>query len=169
MSGERKALCSRVRIKFLEASSPSSLSTGSRKSYGRPYCLVFPVRKLLNHLQPSRKDSAEEQPILIGSTEKTSHLSANDRPLILYRPLSSRLKFSFSFCLLKLEPRDQLDGGNTFLDMYCSVSPQGGAPRSDTGGCRPPVSLLPPPVDAASLQTYPGELDQVAPTFLRSP
>ena len=67
------------------------------------------MRKLLNHLQPKRKDGTEEQPILIGSTEP-SHLNANDRPFILNRPLSSSLKPSFS-CLLEFEPRDHLDGG----------------------------------------------------------
>ena len=55
------------------------------------------------------------------------------------------------------------------LNMYCWVSPPGGAPRSDTGGCWPPASLLPPSVDVASLQTYPKELDQRTPAFWRWP
>lgn len=122
------------------------------------------MRKLLNHLQQKRKDGTEEQPILIGSTEP-SHLNSNDRLFILNRPLSSSLKPSFS-CLLEFEPRDHLDGGGKkkpSLNIYCSVSPRGGAPRSDTGGCRPLDSLLPPSMDAAPLQIYPEEVEQVAP------
>lgn len=103
---------------------------------------------MLNHLQPKRKDSTEDWPAFRGSTEKTSHCSASNCPFVLNRCLSSCLKSLFSFCLLEFEPPDHLDGGKTSLNLYCSVSPRGGAPRSDTGNYQPPAPLLPPPVDA---------------------
>lgn len=104
--------------------------------------------KLLNHLQPKRKDSTEDWPAFIGSTEKTSHCNASNCLFILNRCLSSCLKSVFSFCLLEFEPQDHQDVGKTSLNMYCLVSPRGGAPRSDTGNHQPPAPLLPPPVDA---------------------
>lgn len=104
--------------------------------------------KLLNHLQPKRKDSTEDWPAFIGSTKKTSHCNASNCLFILNRCLSSCLKSVFSFCLLEFEPQDHQDVGKTSLNMYCLVSPRGGAPRSDTGNHQPPAPLLPPPVDA---------------------
>lgn len=152
MGGERKVLCSRVRLKFLKPLAQAHFPPVQKRAVARHF-LFFAVRKLLNHLQPKRKDSTEEQPPLIGSIE-TSCLNANGRPFTSNKPLSSSFKSSFSSCLLEFEPQDHLHGGKTTLNMYCSVSPRGGAPRSDTGGCWPPALGLPPPVDAVSLQTY---------------
>lgn len=78
------------------------------ESYSKPYFLLFTMRKLLHHLQPKKKDSPEEQPVLIGSTEKISYQNAHNHPFILNRTLRSHLKFSFS---LGLQPQGHQDGG----------------------------------------------------------
>lgn len=103
---------------------------------------------MLNHLQPKRKDSTEDWPAFIESIEKTSHCNSSSFSFVLNGCLSSFLKSLFSFCLLIFEPLDHLNGGKTSLNMYCLVSPRGGAPRSDTGNYQPPAPLLPSPVDA---------------------
>lgn len=67
----------------------------AEESYSEPHFLFFAMRKWLHHFQPKKKDSPEEQPVLIRSTEKTSHHDAHKRPFILNRPLSSHLNSHF--------------------------------------------------------------------------
>lgn len=130
----------------------------AEENFSKPYFLFFAMRKLLHRLQPKKKDSPEEHSILIGSTEKTSHHNAHKRPFILNRPLSSHINSYFPSTTTR--PPGWRENLPQRVLLHLATR---GRSQTRPGGSQPPASLLPPPVDAATLQTYPEELDRGVP------
>lgn len=121
--------------------------------------------KLLNHLQPKRKDSTEDWPAFIESTEKTSHCNASSFSFVLNGCLSSCLKSLFSFCLLTFEPQDHLMVEKPPSTCIAWSRHEGELPDQT----QVTTSHLPRCCHLLWMQTYPEELDQGAPALWRSP